>query len=110
MLNKIFCIELRALNGASEQFNFYTSDATVRKTSDQNGQKVLPMNHTWNNKARVNEVIEKQGAHQTFSNLFTMKPNKQNPLRTQHLIDGENKGRPFNPLTGANHFNLDIRK
>lgn len=55
----LILIELRAFNGASEQINFYTTPATSRKLNDMQGQRVLPMNQSWNMKARVSNVVEK---------------------------------------------------
>ena len=78
--------KLRVLNGASEQFNFYTTQATVRKQSDPRGQKVLPMNHSWNTKVRVNKVLEKQSQNHTHENIFRMSPSKVDPRRIESLM------------------------
>ena len=43
-LTNVYDIELRCANGPSEQINFFTSDVTVRKERDPQGQKILPMN------------------------------------------------------------------
>lgn len=79
-------IELRVMNGASDQFNFFTNSQTVRKQTDRTGQRTISMNQSWNNKARVSKVTDKQGAHHTFDNLFTRPAQRVNPLRTEHLM------------------------
>ena len=49
----IFDVELRVLNGPSEQFNFFTSPTTVRKASEKQGQRFIEMSTSWNCKKRV---------------------------------------------------------
>ena len=105
----VYDIELRCANGPSEQINFFTSDVTVRKERDPHGQKVLPMNQSWNSKIRVSKVTNKQGSHHTYENIFTTDPRKFDNRRTQNLIEGENKGRNYNPVTNTFHYNVKVK-
>ena len=79
-------LELRQQNGASEQICFFTTPTTARRATDYQGQKVLPMNHVWNNKARVSIVTERQGSHHTHENLFCVKESKNDPARIKSLM------------------------
>ena len=47
------------MNGPSDQFSFYTKPETVRTKGDIQGQDVLPMNHCWNKKVRVDHITQK---------------------------------------------------
>ena len=78
--------KLRKLNGASEQFDFFTSPKTVRTLNDPQGQRVLTMSQSWNQKARVTQVTLKQGALQTHNRLFDTKPAQPNPARVHNLM------------------------
>ena len=59
---------------------------TSRKVGDLNGQRVLPMNDTWNEKKRVGDVLKKQGSLHTHENIFARTMGAVKPGRTKNLM------------------------
>jgi hypothetical protein len=60
------------------------------------------MHSSWKKKASV--PVVQSYLKDTHSNLFTQKDPKVDVHRQQRLIEGEQKGRRENPVTGTVHF------
>eukprot|EP00347_Sterkiella_histriomuscorum_P012829 403367067 len=87
---------LKDKTGQSSQINFYSNDNNQR-----HDQKEVPMFHGWTQK-KISEVRFRN----TQDNLFGEVKNNWNSNRAQKLICEETKGRPFNPVSGTQHFLL----
>jgi hypothetical protein len=103
-VNKVFTslAVLRARTGHSEQFSFFKNEHVVRKDEEAPLNPLVDMFSHWKKKASVPMV--QASLKNTYGNLFSQMEPKVDVARQQRLIEGEQKGRRDNPVTGSVHF------
>lgn len=93
---------LRARTGHSEQFTFFSNERVVRRDEELPANPLVDMYSHWKKKATV--PVVQASLKNTHNNLFSFKEPKVDVARQQRLIEGEQKGRRDNPVTGSVHF------